>query len=219
MTQELEITVGAAAQPICEQLGCTEDRARKWQKIHDAITTLEVHGVASESETNEAGRRLGKMIEREFKGTQAERETMLDDTARTCAMHTGFGRDHETDAIIVPDRGHGAWLADVCAVVIIGEGTTHWVSPVALDDSVAKNGRLKGEPERYALPRGHDERDARLYEALAHRAKTAGAPWIVVPLASPDTRQWFDTEEQMNTWLAGYWAAHRPGRTTAQGTA
>ena len=42
---------------------------------------------------------------------------------------------------------------------------------------------------------------------------------IVVPLASPDPKQWFDTEEQMNTWLAGYWAAHRQGRTTAQVTA
>ena len=67
MEEQMEITIGGLARPMHEQLGCSEEKARKWQKIHDAIILLKVQGIFTDTETNQASRKLVKMIEREFK--------------------------------------------------------------------------------------------------------------------------------------------------------
>ena len=62
-----DITFGAFAKPLHEQLNLPPSKAETWQKYADAITLLHVQGLLPNTETRKARYRLVKRIQKELK--------------------------------------------------------------------------------------------------------------------------------------------------------
>ena len=63
----MEIRFGALSEPLHEQLGLPEEDMKLVQRLADAVTLCNIHGILPDGETHKARKRIVKEINRVIK--------------------------------------------------------------------------------------------------------------------------------------------------------